>query len=140
MIPKHPGAIVIAVPPMEHLAFVHESPDGSLRAFDITRGNALVADGRKTEIFSLADHGVTMAFIYQNYEEINLEYAITTDLSRPLLFLPLHNARLLADGWHRLARAVMEGIEELPMYMLSQEEADSIQWLELPAGHGVEWK
>ena len=140
MIPKHPGAIVIALPPMEHLAFIHEGPDGTTRAWDITRGNAVGADGRPLKKFSLADHGVTLDFIRQNYVEIDLDYARTTDLSRPLLVIPLGEEILILDGWHRLARAVMEGIEELPICMLTQAEADSIQWLELPAGHGIDWK
>ena len=140
MIPKYPGAIVIAVPPLEHLAFIHEGPDGTTRAWDITRGNAIAADGRPTETFSLTDHGVTLDFIKQNYVEIDLTYALITDLTRPLLVIPLGEEILILDGWHRLARAAIEGMKTLPMRLLTEEEADSIQWLELPAGHGIEWK
>lgn len=81
---------------------------------------------------------MTLEWIQQNYEGIDLDYARTTDLARPLLLIPFGESEiLLIDGWHRLARAVLEGVEELPMYLLTEEEAKAIQWLELPSGRGI---
>ena len=133
-----PNVLVIALPPMDHITFSHEAPDGTLRAWDVTRGNAIAADGRPTLPFRLADYDITLEWIQQNYQEIDLEYARTTDMTRPFLVIPFgRDECLIVDGWHRLTRAVMESVEELPMYLLTREEARSIQWLELPPGHGI---
>lgn len=40
-----PTVLVIALPPMDHLTFSHEAPDGTLRAWDVTWGNAIAEDG-----------------------------------------------------------------------------------------------
>jgi hypothetical protein len=39
----------------------------------------------------------------------------------------------LADGWHRIARAVLEGVAELPAYLLTQEASDAYLLLYLPS-------
>jgi hypothetical protein len=114
------------------MTFSHEADDGTLRAWDVTRGNE-IAKRHTLETFRPADFHMTPEWIRQNYEELDWDYARTADLTRPLLVIPFGEQEiLLIDGWHRLARAVLEGIEELPMILLTREEADSIQWLHLP--------
>ena len=118
---------------MAHESFSHEAKDGTLRAWDVTEGNAIVRDGRPTEIFSLIEHEVTREKIDAIYNNLDWEYAKTTDTTKPLLVAPFQGEILLLDGWHRLSRAVIEGIDELPMYLLTEEEAERIQWLCLPS-------
>jgi hypothetical protein len=126
------NALVVVLPPLNHITFSYESDDGSLRAWDVTRGNE-IARNHPLQTFRPAQFDMTPEWINQNYKELDWEYAKTTDLSNPLLVIPFSDEEiLLIDGWHRLARAVMEGVEELPMVLLTQEEADSIQWLHLP--------
>lgn len=138
---ERPLAIFMEWPPLDHLTYVHEAEDGTLRAWDVTEGNKLAQDGRKPMVFSLAEHAVTLEKIRSLYEGLDEEYARTADLSRPLLAILFAGEELLIlDGWHRLARAVLEGIEELPLLLLNEAEADAIQWLELPSGHGLPWK
>lgn len=131
---------VIVFPPLHHQTYTHEATDGTLRAWDVTRGNEIAADGREPLLFSLEEQGVTVEKIAALYPDIDQAYAMTTDLSRPLLFIPFFGEVLLIDGFHRLWRAARTGIPVLPIYLLSEEEATSIQWLQLPPGHGLNWR
>ena len=132
--------ITVALPNLNHLTFVHEAPDGRVRAWDVTAAGQIVADGRKPGRFSLKDYRVTLEFILEHYEGIDEAYARTRDLSKPLIAVPQEERLLIIDGWHRLLRAVLEEVEELPLHLLTQEEADAALWLELPPGAGVQWR
>ena len=126
--------------PLLHETFTHETPDGTLRAWDVTEGNRIARQGHHILIFSLKDRNITPETVLSLYEGIDLKRAETADLTRPLLFVPLGEEGLLIDGNHRLYRAAELGVEELPMRQLTQEEADAIQWLHLPPGHGIDWR
>jgi hypothetical protein len=113
-------------------AFSHVAADGTLRAWNVTRGNEIASSGHELMLFPLAYHGVTPEKVRELYDGIDAEHATEADLTRPLLFIPFFGETLLIDGWHRLYRAACLGVEELPMYLLTQEEADAIRWLEVP--------
>ena len=130
---------VILCPPLYHVTFTHEAPDGTLRAWDVTRAQEMVRDGRQPMLFSLPDHVVSIEKVCELYADIDPEYAMTTDLSRPLIFVPFFGECLLIDGWHRLYKAAKLGMADVLIFTLTQREADSIQWLELPPGHGLAW-
>lgn len=131
------NALVIVLPALDHITFSHEAPDGTLRAWDVTQGNE-IARTHPIMTFRPTDFQMTLEWIQQNYETLDWEYAKTTDLTKPLLIIPFGEQEILIiDGWHRLARAVLEGIEELPMVLLTQEEADSVQWLHLPPEYAL---
>lgn len=60
------------------------------------------------------------------------DYAMTTDLSDPILIATLRNREgeefpLLIDGTHRLYHANAEGLGELPAYVLTVEESLTIR-------------
>lgn len=60
------------------------------------------------------------------------EYAMTTDLTRPLIVATLHlpgsgNRSLLIDGTHRLYRAYREDVMELPAHVLDVAESLEIR-------------
>lgn len=64
--------------------------------------------------------------------DFDREYAMTTDLTQPLIMATLHlpgsgNSSLLIDGTHRLYRAHHEDIAELPAYVLSVAESLAIR-------------
>ena len=83
--------------------------------------------------FYPSDSGIDMAHLRQRYPSLNEEYAKTVDLSRPILFLPLHDGTsVLIDGWHRLSRAVMEGIPCLLCYELTPQEAEQVLVVKIP--------
>jgi hypothetical protein len=56
-----------------------------------------------------------------------------TNLFKPLLYIPSFGAILVIDGWHRIWKAAKLGVPELTAWTLTQTEADSINWLEVPA-------
>ena len=123
---------VIVCPPLHHQSYSHQADDGTLRAWDVTRAQQIIQDGRQTLLFSLPDHGVTVEKIHELYEGIDEDYAMKTDLARPLIFIPFFGECLLIDGWHRFFKAAKLGLVDVLIYVLSQEEADSILWLEIP--------
>ena len=83
--------------------------------------------------FYPSDCGIDMAHLRERYPDLDEEYAKTVDLSRPILFVPFYDGTsVLCDGWHRLARAVMEGISCLPCYQLTPEEAEQVLILKIP--------
>jgi hypothetical protein len=54
-------------------------------------------------------------------------HAATVDLTRPLLVVPLPYApppgnRLVIDGWHRIHRALAEGLDRLPAVLLDEDD------------------
>lgn len=110
--------------------FVHRADDGTLRGWDATVGNLIVRDGRAPMVFSLIEQGVTEEVIKRLSPELDEEYAMMTDLSQPLLFIPFEDAGLLIDGWHRLWKAHQLGVAELLVFLLTQAEADLIKVFE----------
>ena len=88
---------------------------------------------RPTMEFYPSDCGINMADLRNRYPDLDEEYAQRVDLSRPILFIPFHDGTsVLADGWHRLARAVMEGIPCLPCYQLTLQEAEQVLVIKIP--------
>lgn len=64
--------------------------------------------------------------------DFDREYAMTTDLTNPLIVATLHlpgsgDSALLVDGTHRLYRAFREGVPELPAYVLDVSESLAIR-------------
>jgi hypothetical protein len=64
--------------------------------------------------------------------DFDREYAMTTDLTSPLIVATLHlpgsgNSSLLIDGTHRLYRAYREHVTELPAYVLDVNESLAIR-------------
>lgn len=58
--------------------------------------------------------------------EVDTEYAMSTDLTKPLLVAPLEAGgqpagAVVIDGWHRVYRALREGRTHLPALLLTTE-------------------
>ena len=88
---------------------------------------------RETLEFYPSDCGIDMAHLRRRYPDLDEEYARTADLSLPILFVPFEGGTsVLVDGWHRLWRAVSEGIEWLPCYQLTPQEAEQILVMKIP--------
>ncbi|MBB6053954.1 hypothetical protein [Armatimonas rosea] len=80
-----------------------------------------------------SDHGIDLVHLRHRYPDLDEQYARTVDLSKPILFLPFHDGTsVLIDGWHRLARCVMEGIPFLPCYELTPQEAQQVLVMKIP--------
>uniref|UniRef100_UPI003752FAE3 hypothetical protein n=1 Tax=Armatimonas sp. TaxID=1872638 RepID=UPI003752FAE3 len=66
------------------------------------------ASRRQPMTFHPSDHGLTVEYLQKQYPDLDLDYAKTTDVTRPILFVPFWNeTSVLIDGWHRAVRAVM---------------------------------
>lgn len=107
--------------------------------YNVSEGMRLAQQRGSLGVFLPLEAGVTVEQIRLAYVDMDESYALTTDLTRPLLFLTLHGKTQLADGWHRLFRAVVTGVECLPCYVLTEKETESILWLTLPPGQGLDW-
>jgi hypothetical protein len=53
---------------------------------------------------------------------VDSAHARTADLTRPLLAVPIPEVKtpLVVDGWHRIHRAISEGLTELPVIVLDE--------------------
>ncbi len=91
------------------------------------------ASGRKPLAFYPSDHGLDIPQLKRQYESLDLDYARTTDVTRPILFVPFTNGTsVLCDGWHRLAHAILLGIPFVPCHELTEAERDSILVMKIP--------
>ena len=107
--------------------FSYTDGDGIGYVWNVTKALQIIESvPREMMIFAPEEQGVTLDHILERYPEIDEERARKVDLSRPLLFIPFQGNSLLIDGWHRLYRAVAEGVQEVTCYELTQEEADSV--------------
>jgi hypothetical protein len=95
----------------------------------------------RAELFtvSLSEMGVTPERIRERYDGLDEKYAMTTDLTRPLIFVPFKGKDQLIDGHHRLFKAAVLGADALLAYFLTQEEADACLVCKLPPGKGIDW-
>ena len=91
------------------------------------------ASGRQPMTFFPSDHGLTVEYLQKQYPDLDLDYARTTDVTRPILFVPFWNeTSVLIDGWHRAARAVMEDIPFLLCHELTLQEAEQVLVMKIP--------
>jgi hypothetical protein len=86
---------------------------------------------------SLAETGMTREILLRLYPSLDEAHALTTDLTKPLLFVPLDDECVLIDGHHRTLKALLTGVDILPCYVLSQEDTDASRILLLPPGNGL---
>lgn len=96
-------------------------------------------DRGKIFTVSLSEMGITTERIRSQYDGMDEDYAMSVDLTRPLLFVPFRDKHQLVDGWHRLFKASILGVDELFAYFLTQEEADACLVCKLPPGKGIDW-
>ena len=114
--------------------FTFTDATGTQWHWNASKGYRLIKQApRPTMEFYPSDCGIDMAHLRQRYPDLDEQYAKTVDLSKPILFLPFHDGTsVLCDGWHRLARAVMEGITCLPCYELTPQEAEQVLVMKIP--------
>ena len=119
--------------------FSTETDDGTQYHWNVTKALRIARERGIVHIVSLSQMGVTIERIREQYDDMNEMYALTTDLGSPILFVPLEGKDKLADGWHRLFHAAVLGVDELPAFILTQEEADSCLICKLPPEYGIDW-
>lgn len=64
--------------------------------------------------------------------QIDEEHLASADLERPILIVKIRelgSSPLVVDGWHRLARAQRDGVADLPVIVLDEDqEYDARIW------------
>ncbi|RYF50239.1 MAG: hypothetical protein EOO38_06125 [Cytophagaceae bacterium] len=107
------------------------------------------ARGELTTI-SLTESGMTLEMVRRMNQGIDVAYAQTTDLLKPVLFVPFIDeascaleetggrmVHVLIDGWHRVFHALLAGVDILPCYVLTEEDAKASLIIQLPPGQGL---
>ncbi len=84
--------------------FSTETEEGVQYHWNVTKGLRLARERGVVHVVSLTQMGVTRERIRAQYDGLNEAYALTTDLSHPIVFVPLEGKDKLVDGWHRLVR------------------------------------
>jgi hypothetical protein len=132
---------------MEHPPHAEEQPVQWFRfggwLFDVDRAQALLAESPREPLplavmpwvrqygLDLLDEPNRVPILGIG-PEFDREYAMTMDLTRPLIVATLHlpgsgNSSLLIDGTHRLYQAFRESVAELPAYVLDVNESLAIR-------------
>lgn len=87
--------------------------------------------------FSVQEAGITTDLLLRMYPDLDEAYALTTDLMRPLLFVPLDGKHVLIDGCHRTLKATLVGVDILPCYVLSYADEEASRIATFPPGKGI---
>ncbi len=92
-------------------------------SWNVTQGWKLAGDRESIDV-PVSGLAVLLRLI-----RVDQEHVQTVDTSRPLLAVPYPDdpsVMLVIDGWHRIARAVLDDIETLKVVPLTQDEAKEI--------------
>jgi hypothetical protein len=105
--------------------------DGIVYRWDVSAAwRLLLEKPREPTTFVPAEQGVDIHHLLDRYGDLDIDYALTCDTTLPLLFVPFNGCHQLIDGWHRLARVLIDeetlGSARIPAYILTVEEADAV--------------
>lgn len=101
-----------------------EAPDGYEYHWSVKLAMAYAQARNEVIMVSLSESGIDWLAFMEMCPEVDFDYALTTDLTRPLLFVPVGEKVRLIDGSHRVCKALLTGVDELPACILTQEEAN----------------
>jgi hypothetical protein len=135
---EHRDPLVIVLDSLYDETFSLEEPTGAQHHWNVTKARKMAEHWCRRQDFVVAGQ-VSPESLHEGYADLDEAYALSTDLSKPLLFVTLNGEAQLIDGWHRLLKAVITGVPVLPCYVLSEDQADSCLIVKLPPGRGVDW-
>lgn len=116
-----------------------EDTDGWQYHWSVTEASQRALVRGQLWTISLREIGITCDTILTQYDGLDVAYAMGTDLTRPLLFVPFKGSHQLIDGYHRLFKAAALGVDVLPALVVTQEDADASLIIKLPPGQGLDW-
>jgi len=106
-------------------AYTWNHPDGQEITWNITRARDLIGNRPPDFPVVLANMRELLAN-NPNAPEFNREYAMTTDLTKPLFVVLMFEGQtahlVLIDGWHRVMKAVATNTAQLPVCVLRPNE------------------
>ena len=120
--------------------YTWDAPDKTQWHWSILAATAFAQARNEVVVISLAEMEITAPMLLHLYPDIDPAYALTTDLSQPLLFAPIGDKVRLIDGSHRVMKALFHRIDELPAYFLTPEESEASLIARLPAIAGMTGK
>lgn len=120
----------LAIQAVRFQVYTFHDPDGREYAFAVNAGLQIATQREEIEVFSPSECGITLAEVQSRYEGgLDMEHVRNlpaTYIYDPLLFVTWRGKHLLIDGWHRLTRALLDGVDLLPAYILSPEDTARI--------------
>lgn len=122
----------------QEVAVVEMSDDSQL-FWNVTQGYCLARARGGLCSFAPQQAGHSATDVLLAYENLDIAYALSTDLSRPVLFVTYRGKRYLADGWHRMYRALTQNVPRLSAYVLTEQETEAILLLHLSPGEEFPW-
>lgn len=136
---RRPDGAVLTIHNLNDQVYSMEHTDGTQYHWSVAQAREKAQARGEIVTVSLSELGVTPERVVRHYDGLDTEYALTTDLREPLLFVPFGEKHQLIDGHHRLFKAAVLGVDLLPAYILTEEEADSCLVCKLPPGKGIDW-
>lgn len=133
------GAEVLLGSPFDQVYSMVDNTDGWQYCWSVAEATNRARIKADLVMFSLSEAGITPDVIRSLYEEMDEARAMSRDLSVPVLFIPFKERHQLIDGWHRLFKAAMIGVDMLPALILSQEDADASLILKQPPEQPFGW-
>ena len=108
-----------------------DAETGVTYGWNATEGRRL-AEARNAEVLlvDLMAAGITEETLRILAPEIELDRALSlpaTALFSPLVFVPHRGKHVCIDGWHRITKAVQQGVSTLPALVLTEDEAAAIR-------------
>jgi hypothetical protein len=98
--------------------------------WNATEGRRLAMErGARPFTVNLAEAGITLKNILDFAPELDVEKAKRMNwgaLLVPILFVPHGHKHVCIDGWHRIYKALHDGLQVLPALLLTQKEAGQI--------------
>ncbi|MEV3986588.1 hypothetical protein [Nonomuraea sp. NPDC049758] len=92
-------------------------------AWNITAAKALAAGRKPNGRLAPAEWAGVLSLI-----ATTSDHAAGVDLDEPLIAVPVDDAgHFPIDGWHRIRRALTEGVQHLPAIVLTAEEEHQIR-------------
>src|SRR4051812_26398776 len=58
--------------------------------------------------------------------QIDKRSAMSTDINKPILIIEFYGSHLVIDGWHRLYKCWIMGIEQISCYLLTPDDETAI--------------
>jgi hypothetical protein len=91
-------------------------------AWDVTEGHHRAAD------YPIHQVDITVLAGFAALIRVNDAYLDQVDLTRPILIAPIPEAgNLVIDGWHRVHRALRDGLTHLPARLLTEADEQHIR-------------
>lgn len=98
--------------------------------WNATEGRRLAMErGAKPFTVNLAEAGITMKNILNLAPDLDVEKAKWMNwgaLLVPILFVPFGQKHVCIDGWHRIYKALYDGLQILPALLLTEKEGRQI--------------